>query len=350
MLNPAREERPRLSAIDLFSGAGGLTTGLKQAGFQVLAAIEVDPTAAETFSLNHPKVKVYTTDVRTLSGSTLLDELKLKPGDLSLLAGCPPCQGFSRLRTRNGNNQVTDHRNDLLFEFVRLARILAPKAIMMENVPALVKDSRFQTFLDEMDELGYPTKGAYKVLNAADFGVPQRRLRLVVLLAKGKSVDFLNSNLPRRTVRDAIGKISPPGSTGDLLHENYKVFKPHVQRIISAIPKDGGSRSELPAELRLACHQRTDGFRDVYGRMEWMDVSPTITSGCCNPSKGRFLHPEEDRVITLREAALLQGFPFNYRFSFRRGTENIALQIGNALPPPFIKHHATQIIRSFARS
>ena len=122
-----------------------------------------------------------------------------------------------------------------------------------------------------------------------------------------------------------------------------------IRRLIRSIPKDGGSRSALPAAQQLKCHQSTDGFKDVYGRMAWGDVAPTITSGCTNPSKGRFLHPEQDRAITAREAALLQGFPKSYEFSLKRGKSGVAEMIGNALPPEFVRRHARTIARGLRR-
>ena len=117
-------------------------------------------------------------------------------------------------------------------------------------------------------------------------------------------------------------------------------------QMIRRIPKDGGSRTDLPEEDQLDCHKRCNGFKDVYGRMAWSEVSPTITSGCFNPSKGRFLHPEEDRAITMREASLLQGFPRQYKFPAGSGKSAIAMMIGNALPPPFIAAHARRVLNS----
>jgi DNA (cytosine-5)-methyltransferase 1 len=127
---------------------------------------------------------------------------------------------------------------------------------------------------------------------------------------------------------------------------NYLVAPraPHIEKLIKAIPKDGGSRTDLGEEWQLECHKKSDGFKDVYGRMAWDSLSPTITGGCVNPSKGRFLHPTENRAITLREAALLQTFPKNYRFPLSRGKFPAALLIGNALPPEFIRRHAEALL------
>jgi DNA (cytosine-5)-methyltransferase 1 len=145
------------------------------------------------------------------------------------------------------------------------------------------------------------------------------------------------------TVRGAIGDLSKPGSSGDWAQDYVRNHSQKVLQMLGAIPKDGGSRSDLPKRLTLECHSKQKGFNDVYGRMKWDDVAPTITTGCTNASKGRFVHPEEDRAITLREAALLQGFPKNYKFEPAFGIEANSLMIGNALPPPFIKNHAKML-------
>ena len=138
--------------------------------------------------------------------------------------------------------------------------------------------------------------------------------------------------------------LARPGKTGDVLHDLPEVRSPQVKELIKLIPKNGGSRKELPKKYWLPCHVRyPDGYRDVYGRMAWNDVAPTITGGCVNPSKGRFLHPAQNRAITLREAALLQTFPPGYKFSLEKGKDSVALMIGNALPPEFIRRHAVMI-------
>jgi len=336
----------RPTAIDLFSGAGGVTTGLKQAGFRVVAAVESDEAAMTTYKKNHRTVKTYNQDIRELTANQLLTDLAIQPGELCLLAGCPPCQGFSKLRTRNGNALISDVRNGLIGEFARFVEELRPKAIMMENVPGLANSQEFYEFLERLRKLDYPVDDAHKVLDIADFGVAQRRRRLIFLSIRSDSSLAWPSRLTRRTVRDEIGGLPEPGSTSDTLHRDYKNYSAKVMDIIASVPTDGGSRAQLPKELQLACHQRVNGFSDVYGRMSWDTVSPTITSGCNNPSKGRFIHPQSNRVITLREAALLQGFPKSYRFCLKRGVERVALQIGNALPPPFIKHHAKAILKA----
>lgn len=331
----------QLLAVDLFSGCGGLTLGLKQAGFRVLGAVDVDALSVETYRVNHPDVKVWQHDIRSLPVSQLRRAFGLVTGQLDLLAGCPPCQGFSTMRTLNGKRKIEDCRNDLVFEYLRYVKELQPKAIMMENVPGLATDIRMTVLRDELRLLGY--ESICEVLNAADFGVPQRRRRMILLAAKEGAPTTAEREERRRTVRDAIADLPKPGNSGDPLHDLTEKRSERVAELISKIPKDGGSRMDLGADEQLTCHRNCDGFKDVYGRMAWDQVSPTITSGCFNPSKGRFLHPEQDRAITLREAALLQTFPPDYSFSLRRGKSGAALLIGNALPPEFIRRMAERI-------
>jgi DNA (cytosine-5)-methyltransferase 1 len=257
---------------------------------------------------------------------------------LDLLAGCPPCQGFSRLRTKNQQTFVKDDRNNLVADFVRFVKVMKPKTIMLENVPALAKDGRFTRMRNQLDAFGYEV--VTHILDAADYGVPQRRKRLIMLASRVHKPEMAARLGNRVTVRQALKHVGAPSTTKDKLHAMPEKRSQAIRELIALIPKDGGSRTDLDEDRQLDCHKRSDGFKDVYGRMAWDEVSPTITSGCHNPSKGRFLHPLYNRAITLREAALLQGFPRNYKFDVSHGKEAIALMIGNALPPPFIAAHA----------
>lgn len=333
------------TAIDLFCGAGGLTCGLKQAGFVVLAGIELKEIAAETYRKNHNTTLLLQDDICNLSPHDVMKALGLRPRELSLLAGCPPCQGFSSLRTRNKVSSVDDHRNDLIFEFLRWVKAFLPKTVMMENVPALAKDVRMHAALSQLKELGYHIdETSLRIENIADYGVPQRRLRMILTASLSGSITPPIPTDKKVTVKETIANLSKVGSSGDFLHDLGEDRSEKTKKLISLIPKNGGSRSDLPMEYWLECHKRyPEGFKDVYGRMHWDKVSPTITGGCHNPSKGRFLHPEEDRAITLREAALLQTFPKDYYFSLKRGKEAAALMIGNALPPKFIRQQGEAI-------
>lgn len=310
----------------------------------MLGAVDIDSLSVKTYKANHSEVNVFETDISVLNPSEFKKTLGLSKKKLDLLAGCPPCQGFSTMRTLNGALDIDDPRNNLLFEFQRFVEELLPRAIMLENVPGLAQDKRFSAFLRRMNKLGY--KGEYRILNAADYGVPQRRQRLIYLAGRSKKISFAFPLRKRKTVRDAIGALPKAGESGDAIHDLTEHRSPLIIERIKNIPKDGGSRYSLPEDLHLNCHQKCNGFKDVYGRMAWDKVAPTITTGCFNPSKGRFLHPEEDRAITMREAALLQGFPRSYKFLDAKNKSGVALMIGNALPPPFIAAHALSIIKA----
>ena len=332
----------KYTAIDLFSGCGGLTEGLKQAGFRVLGAVECERVAIETYKHNHKRTKVWPADIKKLPVTHVLKEPGIGKGDLDLLAGCPPCQGFSSMRTLNGKRSINDPRNDLIYDFLRFVRGLMPKVVMLENVPGLAQDQRFLEFKEKLISLGYKfTKS--EVINASHYGVPQRRRRLILLASRKADIAYPDKSHELMTVRSAIQRLPKAGSSGDPLHDFPENRTEKVTSLIEKIPKDGGGRTDLSDEHQLRCHRNTDGFKDVYGRMAWDQPAPTITSGCFNPSKGRFLHPTENRNITLREAALLQTFPKNYYFSLSGGKTAAALMIGNALPPELIKRKAEKI-------
>lgn len=335
-----------LTAIDLFGGAGGMTVGLKAAGFKVLAAVDNSPLAVSAYRLNHDDVQVWERDIARLDPFTVAAELAIAPGALDLLAGCPPCQGFSTIRTRRQATSVPDPRNRLVAQFARWVEALRPRAVMMENVPGLADDIRMTRMVRRLERLGYRlTRG---VLDAALYGVPQRRRRLVLVGLLGAEVPFGNAESTMVTVRDAIGALPRPETSDDPLHNHGERRSEVVRRRIAAIPPEHGLR-QLDAAQQLACHRRTAGFYDIYGRMMWDTPAPTITGGCINPSKGRFLHPEHNRAITLREAALLQSFPPDYQLPLDRGKYRAAELIGNALPPRFVERHAARVARELHR-
>lgn len=331
------------TALDIFSGCGGLTEGLKQAGFKVIGGLELDRKASQTYRLNHPEVDLVEADIRDITAADILKRWSLESGDLDLLAGCPPCQGFSTLRTKNGKTS-RDARNSLIDNFTILIKELSPKAVMLENVPGLEKHYRFKSFMSTLKKEGY--KITYGVLNVADYGVAQRRSRLILLASKTTQPVFADKSERNLTVSDTIRNITINTMDLDDIHFIPERRSERVKTIIKSIPKNGGSRKDLPVHLVLKCHLSFSGFSDVYGRMKWEEPAPTITSGCHNPSKGRFLHPEDDRTITLREASMLQGFPLGYKFIKSHGKEALGLMIGNALPPPFIKSHAKEIMKA----
>jgi DNA (cytosine-5)-methyltransferase 1 len=345
VMSPTRPSAAgRLLAIDLFAGCGGLTTGLKKAGFKVVGAVEIDPLAVRTYRRNHRGTTIWSRDIRLIPAIRLAESAQLPPGRLDLLAGCPPCQAFSRMRNLNQSRRVRAPRDkDLLNELLRFARVLKPKAIMIENVPGLAKDRRWRQFLSGLRRLNYSC--GYDVLDCADYSVPQRRRRLILLASRFGAVPFAPAVRRRKTVRHFLNTLKPAGKSGDPLHDAVENRNGRIRRLIRMIPKDGGSRLDLGKNKQLPCHEQCDGFKDVYGRMKWDDVAPTITTGCFNPSKGRFLHPSQNRNITLREAALLQSFPSTYYFDLSRGKCLAAAMIGNALPPEFVRRHALAVRR-----
>lgn len=328
-------------SIDLFSGCGGLTEGMKQAGFKVIAAVEIDHYAAETYKNNHKNVNLFEQDITNVNPG---DIKKIMGGEpLHLLAGCPPCQGFSSVRRLNKKEPVKDVRNNLIWEYYRFVEALMPLTLMMENVPGLADYKPFQNMVEKLKRLGY-SNIKYEKIWIQEYGVPQRRRRLVLVASRIGKIDIPQGNKKFKTVRDCIGNIEPVESTKDLLHKIYPKHTPKVYEKISKIPLDGGSRKDLPVEYQLKCHMKENvGFDDIYGRLKWDSFSSTITGGCLNPSKGRFLHPQENRCITAREAALLQTFPKKYKFPTNIKKIAIALMIGNALPPEFSRIQCNNI-------
>ena len=328
------------TAIDLFSGVGGLSEGLRQAGFKTKYAFEIDEVASRSYSINHKEVKVITKDIRKVD----MNEIKasLQDEKIHLLAGCPPCQGFSAIRRLNKPNPVADDRNDLIDEYVRFIKELNPFTFMMENVPGLALSPNFEEAVKELKAIGYIVN--YKTVNVKDYGVPQNRKRLVMIGSRLGPIDIAKASNKKVTVRDKIGGLPHPENSSDELHKIFPKHTKRIQDLIRDIPHDGGSRKDLGESRQLECHKKANvGFNDVYGRLRWDDYSTTITGGCLNPSKGRFLHPEQDRCISAREAALLQSFPKNYKFPTDVPISKIALMIGNALPPQFCKIQARNI-------
>lgn len=319
-----------LTAVDLFAGAGGTTEGLKNAGFTILAAIENDPDAVATYRVNHSEVEVLDRDIRRVQAPALARRLRHER--VGLLTACPPCQGFSTL----GAGDTHDPRNELVMTVARFALNLRPWAILLENVPGLAPDNRLRALLDTFD--GYVVR-TYLV-DAVDFGVPQHRKRIIVL-AVDKSLGVTPpSNLAEllpdefdtthRTSWSALAAAADLTEDIDAVHRARR-SSPIVLRRIKSAPQ-GGGRADLPPELQLACHGRLNrsDATSIYGRIDPDAPSPTMTTRCTTPSCGRFIHPYQDRGLTLREAALLQSFPLTYQF--KGSHQSIERQIGNAVP------------------
>jgi len=343
-----------MNAIDLFCGCGGASVGLRMAGYKIVGAVDNDPVACETYSRNlglSPICK----DLRLLDGREILRHYNLKRGDIDLVVGCPPCQGFSSLRRTTYPNGK-DPRNSLVSIFLRRVTEINPRAVILENVSGIAKKQgqrHLGRFLRQMEKMGYRTSCA--VVNAADYGVAQFRKRVFAICAKGeirpsfppathgdqkKGCDSLKL---RNTVRDKIADLPPLVAGEDcstIPNHRARTHPARVMEVIRSIPKDGGSRRSLPERLWLPCHRRLDdktrqGAGSVYGRMAWNKPSPTITCRCTTPSTGRFIHPEQDRAITPREAARLQSFADDFIFpdDFCKAER----LIGNAVPPMLMK-------------
>jgi DNA (cytosine-5)-methyltransferase 1 len=332
-------------ALDLFCGSGAVTEGLKAEGFTVLAAVELDHVSCRTYQLNHPEVHLEPMDIRAVSPAQLRSRTGHQ-GRIDLLVVCAPCQPFS---SQNRKRAHDDPRALLVLESVKFISEFNPYLVLYENVRGILNTGTMTLLDNQLADLGY-LLAPPKVIDAADYGVPQRRERCITVAAKerGLAESFYNALelKPRVSVAEAIGSLTPLAAgerdPDDSLHF-ARCHQPIVLERLRRIPKDGGSRSSLPEYLELPCHkERPTDFSDVYGRMKWDDVAPTLTTGCTDLTKGRFAHPRDDRAITLREAALLQSFPARYRFFGNHG--QIAQQIGNAVPVKMVRTMARSLI------
>ncbi len=330
-----------MKAIDLFCGAGGLTNGLVRSGWDVVAGIDVDGAVGPTYQRNNPGSQFVQADLRDVTDDDVRALVCGIPSRELLLAGCAPCQPFSKQRGWHGIRGRSDAT--LLREFGRLVVALRPRAVLMENVPGIAAVpgfSSFRRFVRTLRDSGYDCD--HRVLNARDFGVPQHRRRRVLLAILDAPVRLPEPFVPdtgtrHGTVRSAIARL-PAIDAGeahpDIFNHCAAKLSPLNLERIKATALDGGSRRDWRPKLVLDCHRpEGTGFSDVYGRMWWDRVAPTLTSRCNSLSNGRFGHPEQHRAISLREAAALQTFSDDYEFSGSRNS--IARWIGNAVPVAF---------------
>lgn len=342
-----------IEAIDLFCGVGGLTSGLRMAGIHVIAGIDIDKSCSFPFEANHPEARFIEQDVSNVTG----DQLKLlwSPGVVRLLAGCAPCQPFSSY-TKKGKG-ATHAKWGMLPQFSRLIEESQPDLVTMENVPGLQRQEPFQNFLKTLEQCGFYV--AYGVLNAADYGVPQQRKRLVLLASKHQQITLPKPTHPGKerwvTVREAIADLpainSGCTSQDDAIHRAAGLSPLNLRRI--RVSKPGGTWRDWPQELVATCHTKESGRHSagVYGRMTWDSPAPTMTTLCNGFGNGRFGHPEQNRAISLREAAIFQSFPKSYIFS-KPGqvvsAKTVARLIGNAVPPKLAEAVGKQLMNGIS--
>ena len=327
-----------IKAIDFFCGAGGLTRGLLDAGIEVLAGVDNDERLQETYAHNNKPSIFINEDIDAIDIHELRKELKIQDEDTTLYAACTPCQPFSNLSRQISDD---DNRKILLLTFAKIVKECPPDFILVENVPGLNNGSGkeiYSEFLEILEECGFSNRAA-DLLDARHFGVPQTRKRFILLASKEDSISLpipITNPSQFVTVRECIEgypEIADGGESEDFLNHKARKLKPHHKAIVEAVPENGGSRGDITdTSILLKCHQeKPDSHTDVFGRMAWDKPAPTLTSRCADIYSGRFVHPKQNRGISLREAAALQTFSDDYEF-FGTSISGIARQIGNAVP------------------
>ena len=326
-------DSPEITGVDLFCGVGGLTHGLRKSGVNITAGLDIDPACAYPYEANN-EAKFLKRDVATIDPETIASAFPNT--GLTLLAGCAPCQPFSTY-SRSGRGQQNDSKWPLLLSFGRLVETVQPDLVTMENVPQILDHEVFQGFLESLN--GYYVW--WSVIECSAFGVPQTRKRLVLVASKlgDQGLALESPKNSHRSVRDTIGSL-PPIEAGavladDPLHAAPRLSDLNMKRIQASRP--GGTWRDWPTELQATCHRRSTGatYPSVYGRMSWESPAPTITTQCFGYGNGRFGHPEQDRAISLREAAMLQTFPRDYVFTppgEKVRFNKLGRLIGNAVP------------------
>ncbi len=349
-----RAERQQVNVVDLFSGCGGMSCGFHKARtrtvrFRCRGALDTDRHANATFA-RMLGVKPLEWDVCELLRPKRLEaakeEWRIEDGSPLLLIGCAPCQGFSSHQKRWGGQ---DDRNSLLSTFARVVTRLLPDIVVMENVPEVFHERHWDHFAKwraSVRRAGYVVRA--RIYSLAQFGVPQDRFRALIIASR----IWENFAMPRPkltprnyvTVRQAISHLRELRAGGcdpdDPMHITSRHRSDTVD-LIKQIPSDGGSQRDLPDGVGPGCLRRVDGFRDVYGRMFWDRPANAVTTRCRTPSAGRYTHPEQHRGLSVREAALLQGFPPDYYFE--GPFDDRFKQIGNAVSPIFAQEIAKHL-------
>ncbi|WP_324037026.1 DNA cytosine methyltransferase [Aeromonas caviae] len=325
-----------IKAVDLFCGAGGLTHGLLNAGIEVVAGYDIAESCRFAYEHNN-NAKFINQSVTELTAEDISKHFA--GAEYRLLAGCAPCQPFSTY-SRTTARAEQDDRWDLLSSFGRLVKEVLPEFVTMENVPGLLDQQVFKDFVSLLTQNGYHAD--YCVVYCPDYGMAQTRKRLVLVASRLGQINLIaptHQPASYLTVADVIAHLPPIAAgechTQDPLHRASILSPLNLERIRASTP--GGSWLDWPEELRATCHTKESGktFPSVYGRMKWDEPSPTITTQCNGFGNGRFGHPEQDRAISLREAAMLQSFPLHYQFVHKNEKftiSSLAKMIGNAVP------------------
>ena len=329
-----------IKAIDFFCGAGGLTRGMLDAGICVVAGVDSNRRLQRTYEHNNPPSRFFACDVSAINIARLREEVGIQATDTILYAACTPCQPFSTLNTAKGE----DTRRSLLLDFAKIVVASPPDFIIVENVPGLnnaIGSSIYKAFISILHKHAFLEDAG--TLDAKHFGVPQTRKRFIVMASRRGSPRLPTPSTVERpaTVRQWIAKypaITAGEASDQFANHVARPLSPHHYRIVKAVPPDGGSRSDVvDTSILLRCHQRNPkAHKDVFGRMAWHEPSPTLTCRCTDVYCGRFVHPEQHRGISLREAAALQTFADEYEF-FGESFLETSRQIGNAVPVQLAK-------------
>lgn len=331
-----KQSLPTVSGVDLFCGVGGLTHGLIKSGIKVRAGIDLDTSCKYAYEVNN-KAKFIEADITEITGEQI--KKYWQDDEVKILVGCAPCQPFSTHSNKVKDKEQGDKWN-LLNEFIRLIKESTPDIISMENVTNLSNKKVFKDFVSQLERLKYKVK--YKNVYCPDYGIPQKRRRLVLLASRLGEINIIPPTHKRtnyKTVRDAIGHLEPvecgERREKDNLHFTTKLTDINLKRIKASVPN--GTWEDWDESLWLDCHKKETGktYKAVYGRMSWDEPAPTITTQFYNYGTGRFGHPEQDRALTIREASILQGFPPKYKFVEKTQAvllTRIGTHIGNAVP------------------
>lgn len=331
---------PKFRAIDFFCGGGGMTCGLRQAGIDVIAGVDFDKNAKETYEYNNPGSVFINTDIRRLHSNYFERKLGVQRNDDNLiLVGCSPCQYYSIINTDHTKSRKS---RDLLINFARFIEYYMPGYVLVENVPGIItnEESILPRFLKKLHLLGY-THVAQDIVDMSEYGVPQSRRRFSLIATRlNKEVTLPEKAEMVLKVSDVLGEANGFARI-EAGHRDASPFAHSVaglseisMRRLKATPHDGGSRLSWKddEELQLPCYVgKDDSFKDNYGRISWGKPSPTITTKFFSISNGRFAHPEEDRALSIREGATLQTFPKDYEFK-TNSIDAAARIIGNAVP------------------